>query len=314
MSREPPRIVPAILDAAGGAGAGRRRPQSDGTENSPMPWRGMRGPGEPPGQPARSGPCLPPWFRTLSQGPHPHPRLRDGRRPHGRCRICSRRRRRIWLGCRYGDSGVEGWEHTASSSARRQPYARAILGMPFATAGGFKCFRREVLRASTRAVRSVVPFQSNSRGVPAGWIPHRGGSIVFPDRVHGVKMSMRIMHEGMLGVLRMRFPETAQGRAASRLIQTGRVLMISGRCRSRRRSWTMAHCVVLDHVAALGGVPLGPALHHVADGTMWSMVESYPIWVRASACQVQAAIPRHPPWVRARIRGFRGQVVVDHLR
>ena len=30
--------------------------------------------------------------------------------------------------------------------------------------------------------------------------------IVFPDRIHGEsKMSMRIMHEGMLGVLQMRF-------------------------------------------------------------------------------------------------------------
>ena len=116
------------------------------------------------------------------------------------------------LGCRYVEGGgVEGWgAHRQFISRGGNLYARAILGMPFRDlTGGFKCFRREVLEGiDLQAVRSVgyaFQIELTWRAWQAGFLIEEV-PIVFPDRVHGEsKMSMRIMHEGMLGVLRMRF-------------------------------------------------------------------------------------------------------------
>ena len=115
------------------------------------------------------------------------------------------------LGCRYMEGGgVEGWgAHRQLISRGGNLYARAVLGMPFRDlTGGFKCFRREVLeRIDLQAVRSVgyaFQIELTWRAWQAGFLIEEV-PIVFPDRTHGEsKMSMRIMHEGMLGVLRMR--------------------------------------------------------------------------------------------------------------
>jgi dolichol-phosphate mannosyltransferase len=115
------------------------------------------------------------------------------------------------LGCRYmPGGGVEGWgAHRQLISRGGNLYARAILGMPFRDlTGGFKCFRRRVLEGiDLQAVRSVgyaFQIELTWRAWQAGFLVQEV-PIVFPDRTHGEsKMSMRIMHEGMLGVLRMR--------------------------------------------------------------------------------------------------------------
>jgi dolichol-phosphate mannosyltransferase len=115
------------------------------------------------------------------------------------------------LGCRYmPGGGVEGWgAHRQLISRGGNLYARGVLGLPFRDlTGGFKCFRREVLegidRAAVRSVGYAFQIELTWRAWQAGFLIDEV-PIVFPDRVHGEsKMSMRIMHEGMLGVLRMR--------------------------------------------------------------------------------------------------------------
>lgn len=115
------------------------------------------------------------------------------------------------LGCRYmSGGGVEGWgAHRQFISRGGNLYARAVLGMPFRDlTGGFKCFRRRVLegidRSAVRSVGYAFQIELTWRAWQAGFLV-KEVPIVFPDRTHGVsKMSMRIMHEGMLGVLGMR--------------------------------------------------------------------------------------------------------------
>jgi dolichol-phosphate mannosyltransferase len=115
------------------------------------------------------------------------------------------------LGCRYmPGGGIEGWgPHRLLISRAGTMYARAVLGMPFRDlTGGFKCFRRAVLETiDLGAVRSVgyaFQIELTWRAYQAGFLI-REVPIVFPDRTAGEsKMSMAIMHEGALGVLRMR--------------------------------------------------------------------------------------------------------------
>ncbi len=116
------------------------------------------------------------------------------------------------LGCRYmPGGGIEGWApHRLAISRLGNRYARTILGLKLRDlTGGFKCFRREVLETiDLSAVRSVgygFQIELTWRAIQAGFkvteIP-----IVFPDRTAGEsKMSPRIMHEAMLGIIRMRF-------------------------------------------------------------------------------------------------------------
>ena len=114
------------------------------------------------------------------------------------------------LGCRYMEGGeIEGWEaHRQFISRGGNLYARAILGMPFRDLTGGSASGARFSRASTsRRLQCGVRLQIELtwRAWQAGFLIEEV-PIVFPDRVHGEsKMSMRIMHEGMLGVLRMRF-------------------------------------------------------------------------------------------------------------
>ncbi len=116
------------------------------------------------------------------------------------------------LGCRYmPGGGIEGWAaHRRAISRLGNRYARTILGVQLSDlTGGFKCFRREVLETiDLEAVQSVgygFQIELTWRALQAGFrvaeVP-----IVFPDRTAGEsKMSPRIMHEAMIGILRMRF-------------------------------------------------------------------------------------------------------------
>lgn len=115
------------------------------------------------------------------------------------------------LGCRYmPGGGIEGWgPHRLAISRAGTLYARAVLGLPYRDlTGGFKCFRRRVLETiDLSAVRSVgyaFQIELTWRAWQAGFLI-REIPIVFPDRTVGEsKMSMGIMHEAALGVLRMR--------------------------------------------------------------------------------------------------------------
>jgi dolichol-phosphate mannosyltransferase len=116
------------------------------------------------------------------------------------------------LGCRYmPGGGIEGWApHRLAISRLGNRYARTILGLQLRDlTGGFKCFRREVLETiDLSAVQSIgygFQIELTWRAVQAGFkvaeVP-----IIFPDRTAGEsKMSPRIMHEAMLGIIRMRF-------------------------------------------------------------------------------------------------------------
>ena len=115
------------------------------------------------------------------------------------------------LGCRYMEGGgIEGWgRHRLAISRLGNCYARTVLGVPYRDlTGGFKCFRREVLETiDLDSIRSVgygfqieLTWRAFQAGFVIGEVP-----IVFLDRQVGEsKMSPRIMHEAMLGVLRMR--------------------------------------------------------------------------------------------------------------
>lgn len=116
------------------------------------------------------------------------------------------------LGCRYmPGGGIEGWAaHRRAISRIGNRYARTILGLKLRDlTGGFKCFRREVLETiDLSAIQSVgygFQIELTWRAIQAGFrvaeVP-----IVFPDRTVGEsKMSPKIMHEAMLGIIRMRF-------------------------------------------------------------------------------------------------------------
>ena len=116
------------------------------------------------------------------------------------------------LGCRYmPGGGIEGWApHRLAISRLGNRYARTILGLKLRDlTGGFKCFRREVLETiDLSAIQSVgygFQIELTWRAVQAGFkvaeVP-----IIFPDRTAGEsKMSPSIMHEAMLGIIRMRF-------------------------------------------------------------------------------------------------------------
>ncbi len=116
------------------------------------------------------------------------------------------------LGCRYmPGGGVEGWAaHRRAISRLGNRYARTILGLPYSDlTGGFKCFRREVLEtidlSSVQSVGYGFQIELTWKAVQAGFTVAQV-PIVFPDRTVGEsKMSPRIMHEAMLGILRMRF-------------------------------------------------------------------------------------------------------------
>jgi dolichol-phosphate mannosyltransferase len=116
------------------------------------------------------------------------------------------------LGCRYmPGGGIEGWgAHRLAISRIGNRYARTVLGLPYRDlTGGFKCFRREVLETiDLDAIRSVgyaFQIELTWRAFQAGFVIAEV-PIVFPDRTVGEsKMSPRIMHEAMLGVLRMRW-------------------------------------------------------------------------------------------------------------
>lgn len=116
------------------------------------------------------------------------------------------------LGCRYmPGGGVDGWAaHRRAISRLGNRYARTILGLNLRDlTGGFKCFRRSVLETiDLSAVQSVgygfqieLTWRAIQSGFTVAEVP-----IVFPDRTVGEsKMSPRIMHEAMLGIVRMRF-------------------------------------------------------------------------------------------------------------
>ena len=115
------------------------------------------------------------------------------------------------LGSRYvPGGGIENWSASRRVISRGGSlYARIILSLPVTDlTGGFKCFRREVLETiDLDSIRSVgygfqieLTWRAFQAGFVIGEVP-----IVFLDRQVGEsKMSPRIMHEAMLGVLRMR--------------------------------------------------------------------------------------------------------------
>ena len=131
------------------------------------------------------------------------------------------------LGCRYmPGGGVEGWGlHRRVLSRGGVAYARLVLGLPHRDlTGGFKCFRRAVLeRLQAEGVLDSVQSVGYSFQIELTWQAWLHGArigeipIVFPDRMHGEsKLSAAIMHEAVLGVLRMRWRGLAQLRARQR--------------------------------------------------------------------------------------------------
>ncbi len=117
------------------------------------------------------------------------------------------------LGSRYRDGKVTvvNWPMTRLIlSYGANIYARAVTGMRFGDAtGGFKCFRREVLKAipldevrsNGYAFQIEMSFRAWKRGFRIAEIP-----IVFHDRTEGEsKMSKGIVREAIWMVWRLRW-------------------------------------------------------------------------------------------------------------
>ena len=93
-------------------------------------------------------------------------------------------------------------------------YAQAILGLPYHDlTGGYKCFRRSVLRARQTSWTASTPRATASR-VEMTYRAHQLGfrivelPIVFVDRKVGEsKMSNDIVVEAMKNVLKLRFSQ-----------------------------------------------------------------------------------------------------------
>ena len=115
------------------------------------------------------------------------------------------------LGCRYmPGGGIEGWAaHRRAISRIGNRYARTILRILKLRdlTGGFKCFRRGVLETiDLSAIQSVgygFPDRADLAGHSGGFSWPRSPSSFRPHG--GEQMSPKIMHEAMLGIIRMRF-------------------------------------------------------------------------------------------------------------
>lgn len=125
----------------------------------------------------------------------------------------------VVLGSRNVPGGqVENWSRQRELISKGgSAYARLVLGMPVMDCtGGFKCFRARALQQidlnSIRSNGYAFQVEMNYRCYQAGLrmceLP-----IIFPDRVAGKsKMSMHIVLEAALMVLKLRFSEAVQPR------------------------------------------------------------------------------------------------------
>jgi dolichol-phosphate mannosyltransferase len=116
------------------------------------------------------------------------------------------------LGSRYVDgAGTQGWAARRLVLSRAANfYARAVLGLPARDCtGGFRCFKAELLR---RIGLENVGARGYGFQVEMTWLAMRAGAriaevpIVFAERRAGEsKMSLGVMIEGLLLVLKLRF-------------------------------------------------------------------------------------------------------------
>ncbi|HEU4461894.1 MAG TPA: polyprenol monophosphomannose synthase [Solirubrobacterales bacterium] len=118
----------------------------------------------------------------------------------------------VAIGSRYvSGGGVENWSKLRQAISRGgSTYARAVLGLPVRDlTGGFKCFRREVLKtidldaiaSKGYAFQVEMTYRAIELGFTVQEVP-----IVFRERRAGAsKMSRGIVLEAALGVPRMRW-------------------------------------------------------------------------------------------------------------
>jgi len=128
----------------------------------------------------------------------------------------------VVLGSRYvKGGGVENWTLLRKGISRGGClYARTILGLPYRDlTGGFKCFRRRVLEAidldtidaKGYGFQIEMTYRAHQLGFRIVELP-----IIFVDRKIGEsKMSNDIVVEAMKNVWKLRFHDSAAGRAWS---------------------------------------------------------------------------------------------------